>query len=640
MQGIASTSQGKNEEVTESPANAQMADAARESRVRRLAFGAGEVDTGAGASIPAGSREVGQLYAPPTVGNTHTGQPLDQSVHPLQDHPPKLGAYFKLYSNGTSSQLGPFLSSDLSWMDTAPEDVLTRAPPMPFGTFESLSNAALDIVEVAGGGAPLPQRRYTIILAGKDSRGYHWQTALKIERSWYQIYNLVEAVRTNGDPGAENLKGLEPSESVDEKRMAVRLLKLSEALGAVIQKHPTAVELHAFLGWGVRGEEEVCTVDGLRQRQLEMIDARQTARTCKEAREKRLADAQAVAADHQGNLPVRETLQVLKMSELRKRAIAVGIKEDKLEEYYDLDQPKVAIVDAIMEAWEDPQRLTRTYLLDARRPVAVLVSGTGIAWVDGVYFQVDFHKGFPYYKNKDGTNLCRCVDWSWPSKTAWYFQRVLGAASCSAYLDRWDNRNEVPLGALHWWCIPAPSVRPDSATDCEVTANHRSRWAVRHVTISALCDDANAHAREATLFPEFFRVPQMGNAREQKAAHCSTHSRLSYTDGYAVDAIWAHTGKFLSPSPLHDAVEPVQFEPPISPPNDYAAPQSGGLIPANMLMDECRDVDGHGLSGEADPSDEKWGELTLDEACRLAESALAHAEGLISLEEGLAVVAC
>ena len=378
-------------------------------------------------------------------------------------------------------------------------------------------------------------------------------------------------------------------------RQPVRLLKVYEALTEVLKKHPIAVELHAFLGWGVRGEEEECTVHELRQRKLEMVNARQTARTCKEAMEKRIADAESVATAGEGHMPVRETLQVLKMSELRKRAISAGIKDDTLEEYYDLDQPKVAIVDAILEAWEDPRRLSRMFLQDADKPKAVLVSGTGIAWADGVYFQAGLHGIFPYYKNKDEMILCRDDPAEGDCNFPWKIQRKLGAKECSAYLDKWTLYSRAPAVGAHWWCnVPQLSTQPSAA-----------QWAVRYTTITALRDDADVHPEAATLFPDFSCMPELDRERRRK-----------------IDESWARADKFLTPSTLRDALEPVQFGAPTAPPNDYCAPQTGCLVAPNMF-----------------PKDDKWGELSLDDACRLAKTALAEGHGIISLAEGLQHVA-
>eukprot|EP01043_Picozoa_sp_COSAG02_P000792 COSAG02_NODE_16_length_56207_cov_9.816122_9_plen_617_part_00 len=534
-----------------------------------------------------------------TVGTSVDGQikfevraksawtPVEQSLPP-PDQPPKTGGVFKQYSNGSSSQLGPFLSDDLSWMDTDPEDILTRAPPMPFGTFESLSKAVLDVVELGSGGAALPQRRYTITLVGNDNEGARHT----IERTWQQVHNLVDAIRTNGDPGTDSLKPLEPSESDNERR---RLLKVSEALSEVLKKHPTAVELHAFLGWGVRGEEEECTVHELRERKLEVVNARQTARTCKETADKRIADAESVRAAEEEHRPVRETLQVLKMSELRKRAISAGIKEDTLEEYYDLDQPKVAIVDAILDAWQDPRRLTRMLMQNGDKPKAVLVSGTGIAWVDGVYFQAGLHHGFTYYKNKDEMILCREDSAHGDCNFPWKIQRERGTAECSAYLDKWSMYSRVPFGGAYWWCNVPQDPMQRSAV----------QWVVRYTTITALRDDADVHPEAATLFPDFFCMTLMDTPPKKK-----------------IDDSWARADKFLTPSTLHDALEPVQFDPPVTPPNDYSVQQTGGLIAPIMF-----------------PKVDKWGELSLDEACRLAKTALAEGHGIISLAEGLQHVA-
>lgn len=517
--------------------------------------------------------------------------PVEKSLPP-QDQPPKLGGIFKQYSNGVSSQLGPFLSDDLSWMDTDPNDVLTRAPPIPFGTFESLSKAVVDVDEVGGGGGALILRRYKITLYNSEGQRH------TIERTWQQVHFLVDAVRTSGDPGTEDLKRLEPSESDNERRLAVRVLKVSEALYGVLKKYPTAVELHAFLGWGAQGEDEVGTVHELRRRKFDVVNARLTAKKCKETMDKRVADAESVAADEEEHMPVRETLQVLKMSELRKRAISVGINERTLEEYYDLDQPKVAIVDAILEAWEDPRRLTRVFLQDANKPKAVLVSGTGMAWVDGVYFQVGVHGSFPYYQNKDEMILCGGKSAEGESAFPWKIQRERGAAECFAYLDRCTDMSGVPVGGAYWWCNVPQLPNQRLAV----------QWVVRYATITALRDDAGEYAEAAALFPDFFRVPKLGSERQQETAQ--------------IDDRWAHADKFLTPSTLRDAPEPVQFGAPVLPFNDYTVPQTGGLIAPNMF-----------------PKSEKWGELSLDEACRLAKAALTEGHGIISLAEGLQLVA-
>lgn len=553
-------------------------------------------------------------FGPPTV----IQKPVKAdhlTAHPPAEQPPQEGGCYHRYRDGVSSQLGPFLSDKASGMNVTPGDPLLRAPPLPFETFEGLSNAVMDIVELDDSPGALSSRRYTITLARTDHQGCaDIATAHQIQRTWLQVHDLAEAMHTSGDLGAEDLKGLASSEVGDEmlrSNTAVRLLKLREVLKALLRKHPAAVELHAFLGWGPAGEAEKCTLSDLRQRRSNLIQTRAKAMRCKEAMEKRLVDAQAAAANAEG----REQLQVLKMAELRKRAISAGINEDKLEDYYDLDQPKAAIVDAILKAWQDPQRILRLFSRDVSHPVALLVAGSGMAYVDGVYFQSGCNGTYPYYQNADRTSLCRTQDVKDSSNFSWKLQRTVGGDACSAYLHRYDAGTAPPIGEHPWWCC----------SRCTSTAFQGGKlWQVRPVTITALSDDAQVNSGAATLFPECFRVPD---------PVCMPEQDLPFQD------LWTRSYKFLTPSLLHSqgsAHVSVQFPPPAEPPNCYAVPLVGRLVPPSMLCSENADEPGH-LAPDC-LEDGKWPKLTLDAACRLARNSFVQCQGLVSLTEALALL--
>ena len=411
-------------------------------------------------------------------------------------------------------QLGPYLSGQ-SGLNNG--EALVRAPPYPFvdpadptaaGGFGVLSRAVIGLEFIgagAGAGAaaaaacvgsnmevsldltPLNEIVCEIKL-NRSKRGSETSAEDNdhvLRKTGRQIADLNVAIQASGEPNALVLRDLDDMGggygTEYQNSMAAKQEMLRDCVAAIIKGFPTAPELHAFLGWGPNGESETGTLVELKQRRVDLYKALTVARECQVNAVTRYtvaSDAAAHAAEGAGQKG-RQQLTRLKMSELRKRATASGIEAEQLAQFYDLDEPKAAIVDAIVKGWvRDPPSINRIFIKQPFRPLAVLVTGSRVAAVNGVYIQAGTYDGswesFPYYNNGDRMIL-NWVDHDRRDNEPicpWRFQRTPGVRNTTAF-SKWDGhlaaKHGLPIGSKRWWFYkPDPNENAESyAKDTE-----------------------------------------------------------------------------------------------------------------------------------------------------------------------------
>ena len=481
--------------------------------------------------------------------------PLRNWVHPPGEDPAPANGYAIEWQKGNPSmQLGPYLSGQFESGMKAGE-ALVRAPPYPFvdagdptaaGGFGVLSRSVvgLDFINLPGrtdqDSVPLAEivceiKLETALNPPDMSDEENEDSAHVLRKTVRQIADLNVAIQASGEPNALVLRDLDvvchgPFSTIAKDIIVGPMQQmLRDCVAAIVKEFPTAPELYAFLGWGPNGEGEVGTLEDLKQRRLDLYKALSVARNCEIEATRRYFEAFAAARAAE-DPKERQKLTRLKMSELRKRASACGFSEDKLAEFYDLDEPKAAIVDAIVKTWvQEPESKNRLFIKQPFRPLAFLVTGSRVAAVNGVYVQAGTYgskdtpfgsrESFPHYNNGDRMML------TWVDSDrrdlepfcTWRFQRTPGVRNTTAFC-KWEGHKEakygLPIGIKRWWFYkPNPNEPADSYIkdteryEAAGVPKITSRWRYRRIEIIPLRDDAAEHPTAAALFPDAFRLP-------------------------------------------------------------------------------------------------------------------------------------
>ena len=388
-----------------------------------------------------------------------------QTVDPLGEviKPSRFGCDF---GEGSTVQLGPFLGGGLPGL--ADGQPLVRRPPPPFRTFERLSNCAVTVTvgraagQAAEGDGPDATAQVCFEISVSNSVESSDESGkggpcVTLHKTALQVHHLREALVGSGEEGADRLPALS-GEPAGMTGNTEHQQELEQLLQTTLRAHADTVEVHAFMGWGPKGKKEPGDLASLRQRRRELTrllriaKEKQTAAQSHVLRELEASGHQTIWRSIGNRIRHRTHMQQLKMRALRKIALAVGLSDEQLETYYDLEEPKHEIAEAVLENFNTPQHMSHLFVKDRERPKVLLVSGHGKAFGNGVFVQGGVRQSFPYYNNGDRIVLSYVTeDGPHLPLNAWKMQREPGGKACVAYL-RWKGRG-VPLGLHPWTCF-------------------------------------------------------------------------------------------------------------------------------------------------------------------------------------------